>query len=86
MLLAVKNEIAKPLSMLFNRWIQEMFFPDQWKIAHDSYDNLKSFCGSQRGGVSLDELSFFLLTYSWIFQYNLSLADFNSSKLSFIFP
>ena len=34
MLLAVKNEIAKPLSMLFNRSIQEMFFPDQWKIAH----------------------------------------------------
>ena len=36
MLLAVKNEIAKPLSMLmlFNRSIQEMVFPDQWKIAH----------------------------------------------------
>lgn len=30
----------------------------------DSYDNLKSFSGSERGGVSLDELSF-LLTYSW---------------------
>jgi hypothetical protein len=26
MLLAVKNEIAKPLSLLFNRSIQEMFF------------------------------------------------------------
>ena len=26
----------------------------------DSYDNLKSFCGSERGGVSLDELSFFI--------------------------
>jgi hypothetical protein len=34
MLLAVKNEIAKPLSLLFNRSIQEMVFPDQWKIAH----------------------------------------------------
>jgi hypothetical protein len=34
MLLAVKNEIAKPLSLLFNRLIQEMVFPDQWKIAH----------------------------------------------------
>jgi hypothetical protein len=28
----------------------------------DSYDNLKSFYGSERGGVSLDELS---LTHSW---------------------
>jgi hypothetical protein len=26
----------------------------------DSYDNLKSFCGSERGGVSLDEFSFFI--------------------------
>jgi hypothetical protein len=26
----------------------------------DSYDNLKSFCGSKRGGVSLDEFSFFI--------------------------
>jgi hypothetical protein len=34
MLLAVKNEIAKPMSLLFNRSIQEMFFPNQWKIAH----------------------------------------------------
>jgi hypothetical protein len=34
MLLAVRNEIVKPLSMLFNRSIQEMFFSDQWKIAH----------------------------------------------------
>ena len=34
MLLAVKNEIAKPLPLLFNRSIQEMVFPDQWKIAH----------------------------------------------------
>jgi hypothetical protein len=29
MLLAVKNEIAKPLSMLINRSLKEMFFPDQ---------------------------------------------------------
>jgi hypothetical protein len=34
MLLAVKNEIAKPLFMLFNRSLKEMFFPDQWKVAH----------------------------------------------------
>ena len=34
MLLTVKNEIAKPLSLLFNRLIQDMVFPDQWKIAH----------------------------------------------------
>jgi hypothetical protein len=34
MLLAVKNEITIPLSLLFNRSIQEMFFSDQWKIAH----------------------------------------------------
>jgi len=34
MLLAVKNEITKPLSMLFNRSLQEMFFPDHWKVAH----------------------------------------------------
>jgi hypothetical protein len=34
MLLAVKNEIAKPMSLLFNRSIQEIVFPDQWKIAH----------------------------------------------------
>jgi hypothetical protein len=34
MLLAGKNEIAKPLSLLFNRSIQEMVFTDQWKIAH----------------------------------------------------
>ena len=34
MLLAVKIEITKPLSLLFNRSMQEMFFPDQWKIAH----------------------------------------------------
>ena len=34
MLLAVKGEIAKPLSMLFNRSLKEMFFTDQWKVAH----------------------------------------------------
>ena len=34
MLLAVKNEITKPLSMLFNRSLQEMVFPDHWKVAH----------------------------------------------------
>ena len=34
MLLAVKNEIAKPLSMLFNRSLEELFFSDQWKVAH----------------------------------------------------
>jgi hypothetical protein len=50
----------------------------------DSYDNLKSFCGSERGGVSLDELSFFINIFM-AFQYNLPLADFNSSKFSFIF-
>jgi hypothetical protein len=50
----------------------------------DSYDNLKSFCGSERGGVSLDEFSFFIDIFM-VFQYNLPLADFNSSKFSFIF-
>ena len=50
----------------------------------DSYDNLKSFYGSERGVVSLDELSFFINT-NMVFQYNLPLADFNSSKCSFIF-
>jgi hypothetical protein len=49
----------------------------------DSYDNLKLFCGSERGGVSLDELSFFINIFM-VFQYNLPLADFNSSKFSFI--
>jgi hypothetical protein len=39
MLLAVKNEIAKPLSLLFNRSIQEMVFPDQWKIAYVILDD-----------------------------------------------
>ena len=34
MLLAVKNEIAKPLSMLFTRSLKGMVFPDQWKVAH----------------------------------------------------
>jgi hypothetical protein len=34
MLLAVTNEIAKPLSMLINRSLKEMVFPDQWKVAH----------------------------------------------------
>ena len=34
MLLAVKNEIAKPLSVLFNRSFQEYFSPSQWEIAH----------------------------------------------------
>jgi hypothetical protein len=34
MLLPVKNEIAKPLSMLINRSLKEMFFPDQWKAVH----------------------------------------------------
>jgi hypothetical protein len=87
MLLAVKNEIAKPMSLLFNRSIQEMVFPAfkhlqsksgktlfssfeldmeekyLFKISAfsmDSYDNLKSFCGSERGGVSLDEFSFLM--------------------------
>jgi hypothetical protein len=34
MLLAVKNEIAKPLSMLINRSLKDMFFPEEWKVAH----------------------------------------------------
>jgi hypothetical protein len=37
MLLAVKNEISKPMSLLFNRSIQEMVFPDQWKIKKNIY-------------------------------------------------
>jgi hypothetical protein len=36
-----------------------------------SYDNLKSFCGSERG-VSLDELSFFINIFI-VFQYTCSL-------------
>jgi hypothetical protein len=32
--------------------------------------------GSERGGVSLDELSFFINIFM-VFQYNLPLADFN---------
>ena len=32
MLLAVKNEIAKPLSMLFNRSLQELFFQISGKL------------------------------------------------------
>ena len=34
MLLAVKSDITKPLSMLINRSLKEMFFTDQWKVAH----------------------------------------------------
>jgi hypothetical protein len=49
----------------------------------DSYDNLKSLSGSERGGVSLDEFSFFINIFM-VFQYNLPLADFNSSKLSLL--
>ena len=44
----------------------------------DSYDNLKSFCGSEREGVSLDGLSFIIYIFM-VLQYNLPLADFNSS-------
>lgn len=34
MLLAVKDQVSKPLCLLFNKSLQENIFPDQWKIAH----------------------------------------------------
>ncbi|XP_063446981.1 uncharacterized protein LOC134726505 [Mytilus trossulus] len=34
MLLAVRNEISKPLCLLFNKSLHERVFPDQWKIAY----------------------------------------------------
>ena len=34
MLLAVRNEISKPLCLLFNKSLNDKIFPDQWKIAH----------------------------------------------------
>ena len=34
MLLAVKNEVSKPLCLIFNKSLQQNIFPDQWKIAH----------------------------------------------------
>ena len=34
MLLAVRNEVSKPLCLLFNKSLREKVFPDQWKIAH----------------------------------------------------
>jgi hypothetical protein len=33
MLIAVKNEVAKPLSLLFNKSFQSKIFPNNWKIA-----------------------------------------------------
>ena len=33
MLIAVKNEVAKPLSLLFNKSFQCKIFPNNWKIA-----------------------------------------------------
>jgi hypothetical protein len=54
------------------------------KFNPNKTDIMISFCGSERGVVSLDEFSFFINIFM-IFQYNLPLADFNSSKFSFIF-
>lgn len=34
MLIAVKNEIARPLCMLFNKSIRLSTFPSEWKLAH----------------------------------------------------
>ena len=34
MLLAVRNQISKPLCLLFNRSLRDKIFPNQWKIAH----------------------------------------------------
>ena len=34
MLFAVRNEITKPLTLLFKKSLIEKIFPDQWKIAH----------------------------------------------------
>ena len=34
MLFAVRNEISKPLTLLFTKSLIEKIFPDQWKIAH----------------------------------------------------
>jgi hypothetical protein len=33
MLIAVKNEVAKPLSLLFSKSFQCKIFPNNWKIA-----------------------------------------------------
>jgi hypothetical protein len=33
MLIAVKNEVAKPLCLLFNKSFQCKIFPNNWKIA-----------------------------------------------------
>jgi hypothetical protein len=55
MLLAVKNEIAKTLSMLINRSLKEMFLPDKWKVAHviDSFKKGDTYLSSSYRPVSL---------------------------------
>jgi hypothetical protein len=55
----------RPVSLLnvfssFKFDIEQKYLLKISAFSMDSYDNLKSFYGSERGGVSLDELSFFI--------------------------
>ena len=54
----LQSKSGKILFSSFKLDIEEKYLFKISAFSMDSYDNLKSFCGSQRGGVSLDELSF----------------------------
>ena len=53
----LQSKSGKTLFSSFELDMEEKYVFKISAFSMDSYDNLKSFCGSQRG-VSLDELSF----------------------------
>jgi hypothetical protein len=54
----LQSKSGKTLFSSFKLDIEEKYLFKISAFSMDSYDNLKSFCGSERGGVSLDEFIF----------------------------
>jgi hypothetical protein len=58
----LQSKSGKTLFSSFELDMEEKYLFKISAFSMDSYDNLKSFCGSERGGVSLDDRPVSLLS------------------------